>query len=139
MGVEESTPGIICWRLRGACCSRAPRLVDTARIPRNGLATLFVWRRSLLVMLPSRSKEAEESTRAELWLPLWSSRVSLAELSHLFAEGRVQLGRRQARNAVEFALALANSRREPRLRQLRSICVCQAQWLIVFRGSPRPR
>jgi CRISPR-associated protein Csx17 len=52
-------------------------------------------------------KEAAESTRAELWLPLWSSPVTLAELSHLFAEGRVQLGRRQARNAVEFALALA--------------------------------
>jgi CRISPR-associated protein Csx17 len=51
--------------------------------------------------------EAGESTRAELWLPLWSEPVSLAELSHLFAEGRAQLGRRQARNAVDFALALA--------------------------------
>ena len=53
-------------------------------------------------------KEAAESTRAELWLPLWQSKVTLAELSHLFAEGRAQLGRRQARNAVEFALALAS-------------------------------
>jgi CRISPR-associated protein Csx17 len=52
-------------------------------------------------------KEASESTRAELWLPLWSSPVSLRELSHLFAEGLAQLGRRQARNTVEFALALA--------------------------------
>jgi CRISPR-associated protein Csx17 len=52
-------------------------------------------------------KEAGESTRAELWLPLWGTPVSLSELAHLFAEGRAQLGRRQARNAVEFALALA--------------------------------
>jgi CRISPR-associated protein Csx17 len=52
-------------------------------------------------------KEAGESTRAELWLPLWSASISLAELSRFLAEGRAQLGRRQARNAVEFALALA--------------------------------
>jgi CRISPR-associated protein Csx17 len=41
-----------------------------------------------------------------LWLPLWSEPVTFAEAKHLFAEGRAQLGRRQARNAVEFALAL---------------------------------
>jgi CRISPR-associated protein Csx17 len=52
-------------------------------------------------------KEAGDSTRAELWLPIWSSSISLAELSHLFAEGRGQLGRRQARNAIDFALAAA--------------------------------
>jgi CRISPR-associated protein Csx17 len=52
-------------------------------------------------------KEAVEPRTAELWLPLWSSPVTVVELSHVFSEGRVQLGRRQARNAVEFALALA--------------------------------
>jgi CRISPR-associated protein Csx17 len=52
-------------------------------------------------------KEAANSTRAELWLPLWWRRpVSYAELRHLFSEGRAQFGRRQARNAVEFALAV---------------------------------
>ena len=52
-------------------------------------------------------KEAADGTRAELWLPLWSESVTLPELSQLFAEGRAQFGRRQARNAVEFALSLA--------------------------------
>lgn len=52
-------------------------------------------------------KEAGEGTRAELWLPLWSASVTLGELSNLLAEGRAQLSRRQARNAVEFALAVA--------------------------------
>lgn len=52
-------------------------------------------------------KEASESTRAEIWLPLWPESVTFAELSQLFAEGRVQFGRRQARNAVDFALSLA--------------------------------
>jgi CRISPR-associated protein Csx17 len=52
-------------------------------------------------------KEAANSTRAELWLPLWWRRpVTYAELRQLFSEGRVQFGRSQARNAVEFALAV---------------------------------
>lgn len=52
------------------------------------------------------AEETKDGSRAELWLPLWSDGVTLAEVRHLFAEGRAQLGRRQARNAVEFALAV---------------------------------
>lgn len=52
-------------------------------------------------------QEAENGTRAELWLPLWWKQpVTLPELKYMFAEGRVQLGRRQARNTIEFALAI---------------------------------
>jgi CRISPR-associated protein Csx17 len=51
------------------------------------------------------SEETTDASRAELWLPLWSKPMTFAEVKHLFAEGRAQLGRRQARNAVEFALA----------------------------------
>ena len=53
-------------------------------------------------------KEAGDTTRAEMWLPLWDQPSTLSELTKLFSEGRVQLGRRQAHNAVEFALALAS-------------------------------
>jgi len=49
------------------------------------------------------SEETTDGSRAELWLPLWGTATSLGELRQLFAEGRAQLGRRQARNAVEFA------------------------------------
>jgi CRISPR-associated protein Csx17 len=51
--------------------------------------------------------EAANGTRAELWLPIWSEPVTVPELSRLFAEGRAQFGRRQAKNAVEFAVSLA--------------------------------
>lgn len=51
------------------------------------------------------SEETTDGSRAELWLPLWAAASSLSEVRHLFAEGRAQVGRRQARNAVEFALA----------------------------------
>jgi CRISPR-associated protein Csx17 len=52
------------------------------------------------------SEETTDGSRAELWLPLWSEPATYGEIKHLFAEGRAQLGRRQARNAVEFALAV---------------------------------
>lgn len=51
------------------------------------------------------SEETTDGSRAELWLPLWDQPCTLAEVRHLFAEGRAQLGRRQARNSIEFAIA----------------------------------
>jgi CRISPR-associated protein Csx17 len=51
-------------------------------------------------------EETTDGSRAELWLPLWEDECTLAEVRHLFSEGRAQLGRRQARNAIEFALAV---------------------------------
>jgi len=50
-------------------------------------------------------EETTDGSRAELWLPLWDGAATLSEVRHLFAEGRAQVGRRQARNAIEFALA----------------------------------
>jgi len=44
--------------------------------------------------------------RAETWLPLWDRPASFLELSALFAEGRATVGRRQARDAVDFARAI---------------------------------
>jgi len=52
------------------------------------------------------SEETTDGSRSELWLPLWCEPVTFAEAKHLFAEGRAQIGRRQAKNAVEFALAV---------------------------------
>lgn len=49
--------------------------------------------------------ESSDTCRTELWLPLWSRTATLPELRRLFSEGRAQIGRRQARNAVDFALA----------------------------------
>lgn len=51
------------------------------------------------------SEETSDGSRAELWLPLWDGPAGLPAVRHLFAEGRAQVGKRQARNAVEFALA----------------------------------
>lgn len=52
------------------------------------------------------SEETSDGSRAELWMPLWSMHASYPEIQHLISQGRAQLGRVQARNAVEFALAV---------------------------------
>ena len=50
----------------------------------------------------------EERGRQEIWLPLWENPCGYPELAGLFSEGRAQVGSQQARNPVEFSLALAS-------------------------------
>ena len=54
----------------------------------------------------STASRAEEN-RGELFLPLWERSASLSEIIHLFSEGRVRLGKKQARTTVDFARAIA--------------------------------
>ncbi len=49
----------------------------------------------------------EGNARSEIWLPLWEAMTSLAELRHLLAEGRASLGRRSARDGLDFARSVA--------------------------------
>jgi len=54
------------------------------------------------------SKQTDESNaRAEIWLPLWHNPASLAELKVLFYEGRATVGRRPAKDGLDFARAVA--------------------------------
>ncbi|MDT8321447.1 MAG: type I-U CRISPR-associated protein Csx17, partial [Xanthomonadales bacterium] len=46
------------------------------------------------------------SARAELWMPVWSGFASYGELRALLSEGRVALGRRPARDALDFIRAI---------------------------------
>jgi len=55
----------------------------------------------------SISNTDEAGARAELWMPLWGNPTSFAEVKYLFSEGRVQVGRRIAKNGVDFARACA--------------------------------
>lgn len=47
------------------------------------------------------------TARAEIWLPLWNRPSTFTEVRHLFAEGRAQVGGRQARSGLDFARAVA--------------------------------
>ncbi len=56
----------------------------------------------------SSSSADENDARCEIWMPLWQSSVSLVELQTLLAEGRAQVGKRPAKNGVDFARAVAS-------------------------------
>jgi len=49
----------------------------------------------------------EVPARAELWLPLWSRRSRLNEIRSLFHEGRATVGRRSARDGLDFTRSVA--------------------------------
>ena len=44
--------------------------------------------------------------RYETWLPLWHNPASFSEVRYLFGEGRATIGRRIARDGIEFARAI---------------------------------
>lgn len=46
------------------------------------------------------------NARGELWMPLWNQPASYAEVRALLSEGRVALGRKPARDALDFVRAV---------------------------------
>jgi CRISPR-associated protein Csx17 len=50
----------------------------------------------------------KESGQKEVWLPLWSRSMALAELNLLFSEGRAEVRRKPAQNGLDFSRAVAN-------------------------------
>ncbi|MBN1210264.1 MAG: type I-U CRISPR-associated protein Csx17 [Myxococcaceae bacterium] len=50
---------------------------------------------------------ADESSRGEQWMPLWSGPATQSEVEALFAEGRLQSGTHRAQSALGAALAVA--------------------------------
>ena len=54
----------------------------------------------------SQTDEAKKA-RAEIWLPLWQNPASFTELKVLFQEGRATVGRRPAKDGLDFARAIS--------------------------------
>lgn len=50
---------------------------------------------------------SDVSASGEQWMPLWSNPSSFAELRHLLAEGRAQVGTQAVREPLDFARAVA--------------------------------
>lgn len=56
----------------------------------------------------SSSTTDEDDSRCEIWLPIWRTPSSIDEISNIFSEGRSWVGRRPARNGLDFALAVSS-------------------------------
>jgi len=110
-GVWEGAPSVNPWdyvlTMEGAVAfagSVARRLSATAG--RGKAAFPFTVRTSAVGPTAiAEADGADERTRAEIWLPLWSRPATWAEVAFLLAEGRADLNTRQARTGVEFAVA----------------------------------
>lgn len=75
---------------------------DTA----GGLSYPFTVR-AASVGYASAAADDESTSRAEIWMPLWGAPATSGEVRSLLAEGRARVGRRPARNGVDFARAVA--------------------------------
>ena len=56
----------------------------------------------------SSSGRDEKGAKAELWAPLWCQAITYGELKTFISEGRADVGRRMARNTIEFAEAVSS-------------------------------
>lgn len=74
---------------------------------RGGLAFPFTVR-AAASGYGSAARIESETSRNELWLPLWNAPAMPTELAALFGEGRAKVGRRAARTGVDFARAIAS-------------------------------
>lgn len=52
------------------------------------------------------SVDSEYGGLTEFWAPIWGQHANLRELTHLLAEGRAQMGRRQGTSGTDFARAV---------------------------------
>ncbi len=52
------------------------------------------------------SVDSEYGGLTEFWVPIWGQHANLRELTHLLAEGRAQMGRRQGTSGTDFARAV---------------------------------
>lgn len=55
----------------------------------------------------SAAQDDEKTSRAEIWVPMWSRPTGVGELKALMSEGRAEVKGRSARNGVDFARAVA--------------------------------
>jgi len=53
----------------------------------------------------SATENDDANARAEIWAPLWNRPATYHEIKAFFGEGRAEIGRKQARNTIEFAKA----------------------------------
>jgi CRISPR-associated protein Csx17 len=54
----------------------------------------------------SQTDAGTGKSRGEMWMPLWSKPAQLTEIRALLAEGRATVGRRAARDGLDFARAI---------------------------------
>ena len=65
----------------------------------------------------------EPASKGEIWMPVWEHPTTHAEISHIFAEGRIHLGRKSARTGTEFARAVITLGTDRGIKKFQRYCI----------------
>jgi CRISPR-associated protein Csx17 len=110
----EGSAGMNPWdfvlMLEGALAFAAATVRRNAQDGEGALSYPFTVRATAAGICALGAHDAKEGkdgmTRGELWMPLWSRNASYPEVRSLLSEGRVALGRRPVRDALDFVRAV---------------------------------
>jgi CRISPR-associated protein Csx17 len=83
-------------------------LFASAAVRRNAASAGAAWPFTVhATPIGHATASAGETSKGEVWTPLWEAPAGIAELERLFGEGRAQWAGAQARDGLLFALAIA--------------------------------
>ena len=77
--------------------------------------------------------------RGEIWTPLWNKPATYSEVSAIFAEGRLTLGRRAARNGLDAARSVARIGQARGIRSFERYSLIQPDSKMPYQATPLGR
>ena len=84
----------------------------------------------------------EPISRGEIWMPIWERPTTHAEIVHTFTEGRIQLGRKNAKTGTEFAQAVITLGTDRGIEKFQRYCILKRKgkaYLAVNAGAVHVR
>jgi CRISPR-associated protein Csx17 len=106
-GAAGTNPWDYVLLIEGAMCFAAAT-VRRLESGQHGVAVFPFAARAAAAGFGTAAEGELDSTRNELWLPLWDAPSSWLEVSAVFREGRARVGRRATSTATDFARALTS-------------------------------
>ena len=101
-GKKQLNPWLFLWAVEGSLLFRG---ATTRRLGSHGRAkAAFPFHADRIEA--GFGSASHEKGKDELWLPLWNRPTSAPEVERLFGEARAQVGRRRARNGLDYARAV---------------------------------
>ncbi len=102
-GKKQLNPWLFVWAIEGSLLFRG---ASTRRLGSHGRAkAAFPFHADRVEA--GFGSASHEKGKDELWLPLWNRPTSAPEVRRLFGEARAQVGRRRARDGLDYARAVA--------------------------------
>ena len=84
----------------------------------------------------------EPPSRGEIWMPVWERPTTHAEISHIFTEGRIQIGGKGAKTGTEFARAVVTLGVDRGIAKFQRYCILKRKgkaYLTVNAGTTHVR